>query len=362
MNKKIKNILNEIVLNDRFLKIIIFRTDRIGDVVLSIGIAEILKKYFEKLNIKTYITFVVKGYTKPILENNPFIDDIFVIDNLDNKNIAEYIKGYDVSISLFASENAVYPPFYAKIPIRIGPFSKIRSFLFNFRMSQHRSESIKNEAEYNIDLIKKFFDIEDLIAYPKIFLKDEEKYFAREFLIKLGIEYNDKFIIIHPGSGGSSKDFPLESYFRVANVLAKREVKFLISGNEKELNFYKKEFLGNNNYKNLSEKHFFEKELNLREFFSIMNYSKIFISNSTGPLHCASALDVKTISFYPKLKTCSSTRWGVFNSKKWNHFVFSPVVMPCDKCETSCGFYPCMKSIDVKDVIDKVFEFLNQNL
>lgn len=359
MNIKIKNILDEIVFSGKFLKIVIFRTDRIGDVVLSIGIAEILKKYFENLKIKTYITFAVNGYTKPILENNPFIDEIFVVDGLSNKEIAEHIKGNDVSISLFANGNAVYPPFFAKIPIRIGPFSKIRSFLFNFRMSQHRSESIKNEAEYNIDLIKKFFDIEDLIAYPKIFFKDEEKDFGREYLTELGIGHDDKFIIIHPGSGGSSKDFPLESYFKVANVLAKREVKFLISGNEKELNFYKNKFLGNNHYKNILEKHFFEKELNLREFFSIMNYAKIFISNSTGPLHCASALDVKTISFYPKLKTCSSTRWGVFNSKKWNHFVFSPVVMPCDKCEISCGFYPCMKSIDVKDVIDKVFEFLN---
>ncbi|MDR0676460.1 MAG: glycosyltransferase family 9 protein [Elusimicrobiota bacterium] len=355
MNKKIQKVLDKISLDKRKINFVIFRTDRIGDVVLSIGVAEILKKYFEN----SYITFIVKNYTRPILENNIFIDKILTIDNLKYKEIADVIKYNDISISLYASKDAVYAPYIAKIPIRIGPYSKIRSLFFNIRIKQNRSKSIKNEAQYNIDLVNETFEINGF-AYPKIFLTDEEKDWGKKYLennCKINVSDNEKFIILHPGSGGSSKDLPFERYLEIVQYLKKQNIKFLISGNNKELDFYKKKFLSNEKYKYIIKDDFFKKELPLRKFFSVMNFAKIFISNSTGPLHCASALGVQTISFYPNLKACNALRWGPFAEKKHENFVFSPDIPACQKCKNNCKYYPCMDYIDIKKVFDKILAF-----
>jgi len=42
----------------------------------------------------------------------------------------------------------------------------------------------------------------------------------------------------------------------------------------------------------------------------LTDHSELFISNSTGPIHLAGALNKKIIGFYPNEKPMSDTRWG----------------------------------------------------
>lgn len=360
MKNKIKLLINQILLEGKFLKIIIFRTDRLGDLVLSVNVLELLKDYFSSIGINTYVTFAVNSYNSPILKNNPFIDEILEIDRFDKNDIVKYIKTNDISISLFVDKASSVIPYLANIPIRIAPRTKIYSLLFNFPILQNRSENKKNEAEYNLDLVKKGLNIlnNESLYYPKIFLDNEEKNFAEKFLEEHDILKGEKFLIFHPGSSGSSLDLPLEKYFYIMDVLSKKKIKFLVSGKQKELDFYKSKFITKLKYKNIKEKNFFSRELSLRELISVINSSDILISNSTGPLHIAGALGRKTIGFYPKLFTCNSTRWGVFSKEKWKNFVFNPLVPFCNKCSKNCKFYSCMSRIDETEVIDKILDFM----
>ena len=99
-----------------------------------------------------------------------------------------------------------------------------------------------NESEYNLDLVKKALNIdENLTFYPKIFVDDKEKEFAENFLKEHNIFKGEKFLIFHPGSSGSSLDLPLEKYFTIMNIIAKKGKKFLITEKQKTLfihNFY----------------------------------------------------------------------------------------------------------------------------
>ena len=51
-------------------------------------------------------------------------------------------------------------------------------------------------------------------------------------------------------------------------------------------------------------------KLNLRELLILTDHTELFISNSTGPVHIAGALNKKIIGFYPNEKPMSETRWG----------------------------------------------------
>jgi ADP-heptose:LPS heptosyltransferase len=347
MHKKIKN----------FNSFVVFRTDRIGDTVLSAQVPELLKKYYPN----SKIIFVVRNYTKAILQNNPFVDEIISIDEHSTHELVKILKSkkIDVSISLFASKEATILPFLARIPVRIGPMSKIRSLLFNLRIWQKRSQSRKNEAEYNLDLLKPLGINE--ICYPKIYLTQDEKSFGENYLKNLenlkNLEKN-KLVILHPGSGGSSKDWSLDKYFKLAKMLIEKNIRILISGSKKELEIYEKY---SEKYK-IPQAFLMKNELEMREFFAVISSADLFVSNSTGPLHCAVALGVKTVSFYPPLKTCSALRWGPFSDAKNNHFVFTPNLPECKKCDDKCPNYLCMDSISEQTVFTKILEILNTNV
>jgi ADP-heptose:LPS heptosyltransferase len=61
----------------------------------------------------------------------------------------------------------------------------------------------------------------------------------------------------------------------------------------------------------------------------LVNFSKhiafcdLFISGSTGPLHIAGALNIRTVAFYPTRKSATSLRWQTMNQEN-RRLAFSP--------------------------------------
>lgn len=331
------------------LKILLFRTDRLGDVVLTIQCIQALKALYPK----SKISFALQSYSAPLVENNPFLDEVILIDIYEQKEFIKVVKAkkFDISISFFSSKIACYTPFFAKIPIRIGPFSKIRTLLFNYRIRQKRSLGEQNEAAYNLDLLqplgctKKYF--------PKIYLTSEEKKQSKLYLQKKFNTTTDKIIFLHPGSGGSSRDWKIENYFLLAEtILSKNIAQVLITGSLKELMNYEKRL---NEYPLLDKSNLLEEQKPLREFLSIISHADIFVSNSTGPLHCASALDCKTIGFYPLTRACKPQRWGTFSDYPQKHIILTPRKenYSIEICQ-NIPFEECMDTITIQDALEAI--------
>ena len=55
--------------------LLIVRTDRIGDVVLSLPLAEIVKRYYPDCKV----TFLIRNIQGILLENHPYIDNIIIL-------------------------------------------------------------------------------------------------------------------------------------------------------------------------------------------------------------------------------------------------------------------------------------------
>ncbi|MCP4481999.1 MAG: glycosyltransferase family 9 protein [bacterium] len=333
------------ILNKSKLKFLVFRTDRIGDVILSLQVAELLKKKFPE----SLITFVVRKYTKPLFNSNPFIDQVWAIDEFSESEFLKFIrlKKFDISIALYSTKLTAKLPFLANIPLRIGPMSKIYGLLYNMKIWQKRSRSLKNEAEYNNDLLKPLGIKE--IAYPKLYLTKTEIAFGEKY-------FSGKHpIILHPGSGGSSKDWPLENYFKLGKKLKEKGLEIFFTGSKNELITYSKipEFM-----EEFDVSEIMKKGLDIRQFLAVISQAKLFISNSTGPLHCASALKVKTVSFYPNLKACKPLRWGPFAEDKDQNFIFTPDIHDCDRCQEDCDNSGCMEKIIVEAAFARVLLML----
>ncbi|PAF41828.1 glycosyltransferase family 9 protein [Helicobacter sp. 11S03491-1] len=331
------------------IKIILFRTDRLGDTVLSLECIEAIKSTYPK----SYICFGLQSYTAPLVENNPFLDEVICVDMYGQKELVSILKSknFDISISLFASKIACYAPFFAKIPIRIGPLSKIRGLLFTHKIYQKRSKGEKNEGEYNLDLLKPLNC--EKKYFPKIYLTSSEKQWGKNYITHKFIFQSLPLIIIHPGSGGSSRDWKVQNYFSLAQTIIKNKIaNILITGSSKELENYANIL---KDYPLLQKNHLLENQKPLREFLSIITHANIFMSNSTGPLHCASALGCKTIGFYPLNRTCSPKRWGVMSENPNDHLTLSPKKE--NFTSQICGdipFQECMELITIEDALQAI--------
>ncbi len=337
--------------------LLIVRTDRIGDVVLSLPLAEIIKKYYPGCRI----TFLVRDYTKDILENHPFIDKIILLQEEKNKvsilKNVQIIKSFD-----FDSSIIVYPTFQTSLIIflsgiknRIGTGYRWYSFLFNHKIYEHRKFAERHELEYNVNLLKAF-GIDEKVNPENVNFNIIVNKKSREKIEKLFADYginNDKpIIIIHPGSGGSAVDYPLNKFKELVNELSNQnKVQILITGSKSEIKMCEELKINNkiNNFAGI---------LSLSELIALIDKADIFVANSTGPLHIAAALGKYTIGFYPNLLVCSSKRWGPYTNKK---VVFSPSNECTDCSREQCTDSECMNRIKVNDIIEKIYNIISDN-
>jgi ADP-heptose:LPS heptosyltransferase len=330
-------------------KLLIVRTDRIGDVVLSLPLAEIVKKYYPNWKV----TYLVREYTQSLVEVNPFIDQVLLLQENNTKipigNNVGMIKSkqFDLCIIVYPTFLLSLIIFLAGIKTRIGTGYRWYSFLFNKKNYEHRQYAEKHELEYNVGLLKQIGINEKVSPNNIIFnlnVSDKERDSIKSLLENNEANQNKKLAIVHPGSGGSSVDLPIEKMVDLTQRLSEVEnLQVIITGNKSEANICRK-FVVNESVFNLAGK------INLSELKTLISLSNVFISNSTGPIHIAAALDKYVIGFYPKILSCSVQRWGPYTEKRT---IFNPTI-DCSNCSRKqCEKLDCMNSIDIGRVFDE---------
>ena len=333
--------------------ILIARTDRIGDVVLTIPIASIIKKHFPQ----SRVTFLVRDYTKDLLSNNKFIDDILIWN--DNDSFSDSVKkikshNFDTVFIVNPSFKIALIFFMIGIKTRISTGYRFYSFLFTHKIFEHRKYGTKHELIHNVEMLKEIGISENIYFSNVQFsiqseLESEQK--VRSFLNRYNFKNQNKTVIIHPGSGGSAVDFPISHQKELISKLAHELTINLILTGSKEERSLCESLIENKKIINAAG------EFNLKELISLISIADIFVANSTGPLHIAAALEKYVIGFYPKVASCSETRWGPFTEKKK---VFIPNT-ECKNCTIKqCQETNCMSSINVDDVFRGIKNFLNK--
>ena len=342
MNKELKNIL-------------LVRTDRIGDVVLTLPLAGMIKKHYPECKV----SFLVRNYTKDILINHPFVDENVILDEekgsanifSNQKRISE--KKYDACIIVNPTFKISLILFLSGIRKRIGTGYRWYSFLFNEKVFEHRKYAEKHELEFNVNMLQKI-GIDESINEKNVLynlqVDKESLVYIEKVLYDESIDLEKPLIIIHPGSGGSSIDLPINKFIELIQKLNEEQVQIIITGNNQEIDICN-QLAVSKSIKNFAGK------FNLTQLTALISKANVFISNSTGPIHIAAALGKFTVGFYPKILSCSKERWGPYTEKK---LVYIPE-LDCKNCDRrQCEQLDCMESINIESVYSDLKKVLAQ--
>ena len=315
------------------MKVLICETDRIGDLILTLPVIKSVKM----ANASNSVGVMVSNYTRSLLKNNPYISKIFNYSK-SNKKLAEEIRkeNYDVALILFPKFDIARIIFLSGIKKRIGLGFKWYQFLYTKTIIQHRSRIEKHQAEYNLDFLSEI-GIDKFYRDLEIFPSRNDIDFADNFMRKNSLDGN-KVIGVHPSSGYSSLNVSTKFLLSVVSDLSKRyNAKFIITNSARD-----KRDLEMLTSQLKSDFVITPDNLDIMQLAAVISKCNLFISNSTGPLHIASALKVPTISFYSPVFVHSPKRWGPYQHR--NLILVPDVKCPANfKCKgKSCRSYNCM--------------------
>jgi heptosyltransferase-3 len=325
------------------LKVLIVRTDRLGDVILTLPMASAIKKAFPDARV----SFLAREYTRPIIERAPDVDEIITIDNQDSiGKLTHFFRAIKPDIVFFPNPrlDTAIAAWMARVPLRIGTGYRWYSLLFNHRIFEHRKTAEHHEAVYNLRMLQQIGISPDYGQLPDIRLRSEEIAFVNEWLsVSLGSS-NSKFAVLHVGSRGSGKDWPLDRFTSLAQTLAELpNLSIVLTGMQEDSE--RMLLLANE----IGKEHaFLFIGRPLPELAAILSKASIVVSNSTGPGHLAATLGAPTVGLFPLLTVLSKERWGFRGPRIAN--VFPEPIADCPNCR-QCT---CMERLEVGHVMDEV--------
>jgi len=341
---------------NNFKRILIVRTDRIGDVLLSTPVIKTLRDTYPC----AYIAVMVSPYAKDIVDGNPYLDQVIIYDkDGKHRSWARSIKfaarlkkkRFDLAVILHPTNRAHLVSFFAAIPRRIG-YDRKFGFLLTDKIPHTKQFGEKHELEYSLDLIR-YLGIEPKEKSLFMPIRPESEKWVDELFEKEGIAKTDKLLAIHPGASCPSKIWPLVRFAQVADRLAEKYgFKVLAVAGPKDIKLAQ-DVLKNMQHPtvNLAGK------TSVSQLASVLKRCRLFISNDSGPVHIASSVGIPVISIFGRnQKGLSPTRWGPVGKKdKVIHKEVGCIECLAHNCKKE---FACLKAITVDDVVAAADEIL----
>jgi heptosyltransferase III len=293
-----------------YKRVIISRTDGIGDVILTLPMLGYLKKLWPEIQI----LFLGKTYTKSIIESCTAVDEFVNWDLIKDKSTREQISFFTqldaaAIIHVFPTKQTTRIAKLAKIPIRVGTIGRLYNLANCNRLVRFtRKRSELHEAQLNFKLLKGLgiSFIPTLPELPEYYnLKTQNLPNALTSLID-----KTKFnLVIHPKSKGSAVEWPESKYLELIETLDENKFNILITGTKDEAELLTRlPSLKKQNAKPLFGL------LKLEELIALIRNADGVLAASTGPLHIGAALGKKAIGLYAPQKPIHPGRWAPVGS------------------------------------------------
>jgi ADP-heptose:LPS heptosyltransferase len=328
--------------------ILVIKPRAIGDVLLSTVVTPNLREAFPS----SRITFLTEAPAADIIRDNPHIDEAIIFrpgkDSFLTLLSRLYRAKFDLVFDLFCNPRSAQMTAATRAAFRVGYPFRGRAWAYNIRV-ETRADSVHN-TQFNLDPLR-FLDIpifSETLVFP---LPDERRRRMRDVADSFR-QSAGPLIALNSSGTWSTKRWPLDNFASLADKLVsslqadivllwgpgeKDDVKYIVS--------------------RMTQSAHIAPDTSIGELGALLASCDFMISNDSGPMHIAAAVDVPTLGIFgptrPELQ-------GPWNQKSaWVRLE----ELECLGCNlTSCEIQNiCMRDLPV-DTVLQAFHSLREKV
>ena len=334
------------------MRILISRIDAIGDVVLTLPMAGLIKKTWPTATVG----FLCQSYTQDVVSTCAHVDEIYNWKEI-SKNGPEAAASalralaFDVVVHAFPNREVARAAKKAGIARRVGTSRRLFHWLTcNTRVNYSRRNSDLHEAQLNCQLllplgVNQVPSLAELSASPSLAGMSVEKWWPEQGPAASFKNDGRRKIILHPGSRGSASNWPLDSFHKLARELSAQNVLVFLTGTEAEGKAFRSAF-------SLDQLPFVvdvSGTMSLAQLMGFIASCNALVAASTGPLHLAAAFGIRAVGIYPPLRPMHPGRWGPLGK---NVCVLTNPA-GCMSCPDA-NACPCLKAVSPQKVLEQL--------
>ncbi len=332
-------------------RILILRLSSIGDIILSSFFVRLVAKAFPD----SQIDFVIKKDYGDLIRYNPNITRVYYVD--PNKGYNQLSK---LRKELVNNKYNLVFDLHNNLRTRF-----LLSGVANTNIWRIKKDKIKRAllVWFKINKYKKIkpIPIRYLEVGDEAGIKDDQKglelfwdkTIEENLNKKISLSLNDQYIALAPGAGHYTKKWPIENFMELVEIMTKeRNEKIVIIGGPADSD--------DGNVLELNEKVInLTGKLSLLESAIVIKSAKVLISNDSGLMHMAAAVQTPVLAIFGS--TVEELGFFPFRSK---HCIIQNEGLKCRPCshvgKEYCpkGHFRCMLEIKPELLYDELIQFI----
>ncbi|NTW07209.1 MAG: lipopolysaccharide heptosyltransferase II [Syntrophaceae bacterium] len=334
-------------------KILIRGTNWIGDAILTIPAVDSIRATYPE----AHIAVLAKPWVADIYKLFTGVDEVIIYENqYDNAlgvfHLAKLLKKrkFDLAILLQNAIEAAIIAFAAGIPLRAGYNSDGRGILLTHSVQRSREIRRLHQTDYYLEMVKalgcasvnKEMHLETKIS----------RHEAESVLQKYLPDPKKEIIGIAPGAtyGPAKRWFPARFAAAADKIAGANACQIILLGGKSDDDAAEEvKSLAQTGVLNLAGR------TNLKEAVFLISQCRLFISNDSGLMHVAGALNIPTIAIFGSTNPQTTSPVG-------NQSVVVHREVACSPClkKTCPTDFQCMELITVEDIWQAAQKFLRK--
>ena len=277
--------------------ILVVKLSAIGDVIHALPVSYAIKERFPE----AHLTWVVEKPAYPILEDNPYIDDIILFEKAKFRSIGGFLREigpfrrrlrtrrYDASLDLQGLFKSAAIVWNAGARQRVGTA--------NMREGAHLVSRPVRGAHAEGHIVERYLDVARALGcrvgevrFP-VSVSDRDRMAADTLLAREGVQEGRPFVAFAVGANWPNKRWPVEHFAALADRLYHAHyVPVLVGGGRLD--------------ETLAEDILRASEIppvnlvgrtNLKQLAHVFTRAALVLGGDTGPVHLAAGLRVPTV-------------------------------------------------------------------
>lgn len=290
-------------------RVLFVRTDRLGETLLNLPVIVALKRALPDCQV----TFLAHPDVSELLVGMPELSAVWTYPTdaycpwwWRAVRLARRWRSGRFGAVLISNPKKEFhvAGWLAGIPIRVG-YARKWGGLLTHRVPDRKALGERHEVEYNLDLVRALGLTPGTPRWPSLQLKDAHAEVLR-LLERQGIAASDALIAIHPWTSNPLKQWPVDRYHAlIRRIRQSLPVKVVVIGGKDEQPQAQALLREDLPAINLTG------QLTLKQLAALLQRSRLLVSNDSGPVHLAAAVNTRTLVLFGSSHPATGPgRWG----------------------------------------------------